>query len=228
MLPGEPAFLSALREAADAAGALLIFDEVIALRLGIGGAQERVGVRPDLIAMGKIVGGGLPIGAFGGRGDVMERFDPARQGGVWHASTFSGNPLSMAAGLAAMRDVTPEALARIDALGERLRAGVARSFERAGVRGRATGAGSLAQIHLTDGPLRNARDSVAGVVAAGPAASWLHLSLLRRGIYLSPRGMCCTSTAMGPNEVDAFLAGLDDALAVLRPLLEREVPALLR
>lgn len=227
MLPGEIDFLRALREAADAVGALLVFDEVIALRLGMGGAQDRVGVGPDLIAMGKIIGGGLPIGAFGGRRDLMECFDPSRQGGVWHASTFSGNPLSMVAGLAAMRDVTPESLARIDDLGERFRVGVTEAFQRAGVRGQATGLGSLAQIHLTDAPLRNARDSLAGIMRAGPAGQWLHLSLLRRGIYLSPRGMCCISTAMGPGEIDAALAALEDALGALRPLLERELPALL-
>jgi glutamate-1-semialdehyde 2,1-aminomutase len=228
MLPADPDFLRALREAADAAGALLIFDEVIALRLGFGGAGERLGVRPDLTAMGKIIGGGLPIGAFGGRRELMEPFDPARPGGLFHASTFSGNALSMAAGLAAMRDVSPDVLARIDALGEHLRAGFDHAFERAGIRGRATGMGSLSQLHLTDAPLHNARDTVAGIMGAGAAGQWLHLSLLRRGLFLSPRGMCVVSTAMGPAEVDAAIAALDDALTELRPVLEREQPTLLR
>jgi glutamate-1-semialdehyde 2,1-aminomutase len=227
MLPADPAFLAALREACDEAGALLILDEVIALRLGPGGAQGRLGVRPDLTAMGKIVGGGLPVGAFGGRADVMQLFDPARAEGVFHASTFSGNPLSMVAGLAAMEALGQEGLGRIDALGDRLRQGGNAAFARAGVRGQVTGMGSLAHLHLTDRPLRNARDTVAGTLLGGPAFQWLHLSLLRRGIYLSSRGMACISTAMTESDVDAAIAALTDALDELRPVLAAERPELL-
>ncbi len=177
--------------------------------------------------MGKMIGGGLPIGAFGGRRDVMESFDPAHRQGVWHASTFSGNPLSMAAGLAAMEDLTPDAIGRIDALGARLRRGFDRAFQTAGIRGQATGRGSLIQLHLTDMALRNARDTLAGVGDSGRAAQWLHLSLLRHGVFLAPRGMCCISTAHGEREVDSAVAALEAVLAELRPVLEHERPALL-
>ena len=227
MLPAERDFLQALRSASESAGALLILDEVISFRLGFGGAQERLGIRPDLTALGKIIGGGLPIGAVGGRRDVMESFDPARRQGVWHASTFSGNPLSMAAGLAALEDLTPEAIERIDGLGARLREGFDQAFRGAGVHGQATGSGSLVQLHLTDRVLRNARDTLAGLGEAGRAAQWLQLSLLRHGVFLSPRGMCCVSTAHDEAAIDTAVAALEAVLTELRPVFEHERPALL-
>src|SRR5205085_10993528 len=104
-VPPLPGFLEALRSLCDAAGALLVFDEVITgFRVGRGGAQARYGVRPDLTILGKIVGGGLPVGAYGGRRDVMSRIAPA--GDVYQAGTLSGNPLAMAAGLATVRALT--------------------------------------------------------------------------------------------------------------------------
>jgi len=227
MLPADRDFLRALRSASESAGALLILDEVISFRLGFGGAQERLGIRPDLTALGKIIGGGLPIGAVGGRRDVMESFDPARRQGVWHASTFSGNPLSMAAGLAALEDLTPEAIERIDGLGARLREGFDQAFRGAGVHGQATGSGSLVQLHLTDRVLRNARDTLAGLGEAGRAAQWLQLSLLRHGVFLSPRGMCCVSTAHDEAAIDTAVAALEAVLTELRPVFEHERPALL-
>ena len=111
-------FLQGLRDVCDAAGALLIFDEVISgFRLGVGGAQERFGVRPDLSTFGKIIGGGLPVGAFGGRADVMAALAPT--GPVYQAGTLSGNPLATAAGLAVLELLDDEAYARLDQLAER-------------------------------------------------------------------------------------------------------------
>ena len=96
------------------------------------------------------------------------------------------------------------------------------------MRGQASGLGSLTQLHLTDAPLRNARDSVSGILGAGAAGQWLHLSLLCRGIFLSPRGMCIASTAMGEPEIDALVGALEESLEELRPVLRHEQPALLR
>ena len=155
MIAAAPGYLAALRELADEHEVLLIFDEVITLRLGFGGAQSVAGVTPDLTSMGKIIGGGLPVGAFGGRRDILEQFNPAERGSIFHASTFSGNALTMAAGLATMRDLTREDVARINALGDRLRAGLCDAFKRAGVRGQATGQGSLLQWHMVWGWVRN-------------------------------------------------------------------------
>ena len=120
MIPATHEFLRALREASAENDVLLIFDEVITLRVADGGAQALYGVTPDLTAMGKIIGGGLPIGAFGGRTDLMRMFHPDQNEPVMHASTFSGNPISMAAGEASMSQVNPQLIAHMNGLGERL------------------------------------------------------------------------------------------------------------
>jgi glutamate-1-semialdehyde 2,1-aminomutase len=228
MIPATREFLRALREVSAECGVVLIFDEVISLRLGDGGAQEVHGVTPDLTAMGKIVGGGLPIGAIGGRRELMQLFNPDGREPVFHASTFSGNPLSMAAGLATFRQFTPAAREQLNSLGERLRAGFDRAFQRAGVRGQALGAGSLVNLHLTDRPIGNARDSLAGMIEAGPIARLLHLAMLRRGFSSASRLMYCVSTPMGESEIDAASEALENALVELRPVIERDRPALLR
>jgi glutamate-1-semialdehyde 2,1-aminomutase len=227
MIPPEPGFLEALREATRERGILLIFDEVITLRVRPGGMQQATGVMPDLTAMGKIIGGGLPVGAFGGRRDVMQQFDPLTRGGIFHASTFSGNALSMAAGLAALRALEPADHARLNSLGERLRRGQNEQMAERGLVGRATGFGSLSHLHLGPGPPRNGRQSVAAARAASRAQRLLHLCLLRRGIFVAPRGMYCTSTPMTEADVDRAVAALGDALDELLPLVRAEFPALL-
>jgi glutamate-1-semialdehyde 2,1-aminomutase len=227
MVPATGEFLRALREATERHGVLLIFDEVITLRLDPGGAQSVHDVTPDLTALGKIIGGGLPIGAFGGRAELMRVFHPDEPRPVMHASTFSGNPLSMAAGAAAMRQLDAATTDHLNRLGERLRAGFGRVFARRGVRGQATGAGSLANLHLCDEPLPDARAVVRGLAAAGPIPALLHLAMLQRGVASASRLMYCTSAAMTEADVDQAIAALDDALADLRPGLEAERPALL-
>jgi glutamate-1-semialdehyde 2,1-aminomutase len=227
MIPATTEFLAALREATARHGIVLIFDEVITLRASYGGAQRIHGVTPDLTALGKIIGGGLPIGAFGGRADLLRVFHPDQPQPVMHASTFSGNPLSMAAGFAAMNALDEPAIERLNTLGERLRAGIGAAFERNGIRGQATGLGSLANIHLTDARLTSARDALAGVIRSGAVNQLLHLKMLERGVASAPRLMYCTSTAMGEAEVDFALGALDEALASLKPGIEREKPELL-
>jgi glutamate-1-semialdehyde 2,1-aminomutase len=227
MIPARREFLLALRDATVAHGVVLVFDEVITLRLDEGGAQSLYGVTPDLTAMGKIIGGGLPIGAFGGREDLMRLFSPDEPRPVMHSSTFSGNPLSMAAGAAALKRVDAALLERVDELGERLRGGFNRAFQRQGVRGQATGIGSLANIHLTDQPISNARDSLEGIIAGGAVSGVLHLLMLERGIFGASRLMYCTSATMTADDVDRAVAALEDALVTLKPDLEREAPHLL-
>ena len=119
-----------MREIADRIGALLVFDEIIAFRVGPNGAQGRLGVRPDLTTLGKIVGGGYPLAAFGGRADVMDQFDARRPGALGHGGTFNGNPVAAAAGLATLRYLTPDRYARLDELGDRLRTRLADALER--------------------------------------------------------------------------------------------------
>lgn len=227
MVPASREFLETLRRVSERHGIVLVFDEVITLRTGFGGAQANLGVVPDLTAMGKIIGGGLPIGAVGGRRDLMRMFHPDEAEPVMHASTFSGNPISMAAGYAAMEALHPQHLEQLAGLGERFRQGVAEVFRRHHLRGQATGTASLSNIHFTDTPLNDARDVVAGLMAAGDVPRLLHLAMLQRGVASASRLMYCLSTPMTAAEVDTALEALDDALAALRPGIERERPGLM-
>src|SRR5581483_5044167 len=133
MLPAEPAYLAGLRRLTHEVGALLVLDEVITFRLAPGGAQSVDGLSPDLTTLGKIIGGGLPVGAFGGRAEVMAVCDPRRPGAVQHAGTFNGNPLTAAAGLATLELLPPSEYDRINALGDRLREGIEEAGRELGV-----------------------------------------------------------------------------------------------
>lgn len=144
-----------------------------------------------------------------------------------HASTFSGNALTMAAGLAAIRDYGAADAERINALGERLREGFDAAFVAAGIRGRAVGRGSLSNLHLTDAEIGDARDTIDGIIAAGHIAALLHLGMLRHGVMSSSRGMYCVSTPMGEGEIDFAIRALRETLAELRPYVEAERPSLL-
>src|SRR5260370_40190461 len=150
MTPPAEGFLQRLRAITERHGIVLIFDEVISFRVAWGGAQERLGVRPDLTTFGKIIGGGLPVGAFGGRADVMNFYDPRKGGArISHGGTFNANPVTMAAGVATLNALTPEAYTRPHALGERPRGRGARPAPRTPRKGQATGAGSLFWLHWT-------------------------------------------------------------------------------
>lgn len=227
MIPPADGVLAELRRITEEHEVILIFDEVITLRVSTGGVQEREGIRPDLTAMGKIIGGGLPVGAFGGRRDVMEIFNPDRRDAIAHASTFSGNALTMAAGLAALESLDADTTDRLNTLGEKLRAGIRAAFEASGLRGQATGMGSLSQVHWGDTPVTDARTSVLAFGGAGPLARLLHLGMLRRGVFAAGRQMYCTSTPMTGADVDFAIAAMHEALAELRPVAEEECPHLL-
>ena len=227
MVPATEEFLRVLREETERAGVLLVFDEVITLRVHMGGAQAHHGITPDLTAMGKIIGGGLPIGAVGGRADLMRAFHPDEREPVMHASTFSGNPLSMAAGHAAMEQLDRQSIAQANELGELFRQGANEAFARSGIRGQATGLGSLSNLHLTDAPLPDARATLDGMIQGGPVGALLHLAMLRRGVASASRLMYCTSTPMRAADVELALDALADALQELRPGIERERPGLL-
>jgi glutamate-1-semialdehyde 2,1-aminomutase len=153
-IPADIAFLTMLREETNACGALLVFDEIQTFRLAYGGAQEHAGVIPDLTTLGKVIGGGFPIGAFGGRSDVLQRYAPDRPGHLSHSGTFNGNTMAMVAGLAALELLTKDEIARINALGDRLRVALQAALETAGVEGTVTGAGSYAWVHFAAAPMR--------------------------------------------------------------------------
>jgi glutamate-1-semialdehyde 2,1-aminomutase len=211
IIPPAEGFLPRLRELTERHGILLVFDEVISFRVAPGGAQERFGVRPDLTTLGKIIGGGLPVGAFGGRADLMAAYDPRRAGArIPHGGTFNANPLTMAAGLATLKRLTPEAYARLDALGDRLRNGVSRLLASTRRRGQVSGVGSLFCLHWTSAPLTDYRSSR----PRDPAMPGrIFLALLNEGIVLSPRGLGACSLAMTEEEIDRFVNALARVLA---------------
>ncbi len=227
MVPATTEFLATLRRETERHGIVLIFDEVITLRLGIGGAQQVHGVIPDLTCMGKIIGGGLPVGGVGGKRELMQLFSPDREQPVMHASTFSGNALTMAAGLAAMRAFDAAEVERINGLGARLREGFNQAFDQSGLRGYAIGQGSLTNVLLGGRLPHDSRDSLGGMIEAGHVPRLLHLSMLRRGVMSASRLMFCTSTAMGEAEVEQAVTAFNETLAELRPYVEAERPALL-
>ena len=211
VVPPEPGFLEALRALCDAAGALLVFDEVITgFRVARGGAQERFGVLPDLTILGKIVGGGLPLAAFGGRAEVMERLAPV--GDVYQAGTLSGNPLATAAGLATLRRLRdPEAYEALEERAARLEAGLR---DAAAGRARVQRVGAMATLFFSSTRVRDFDDAVACDTEAYGA---LFRRLLEHGVYLPPSQFeaMFVSLAHGDAEIDTTLdaarAFFDDA-----------------
>ena len=200
--------LEGLRVICDRTGALLIFDEVIAFRAAPGGAQSLVGVRPDLTTLGKIIGGGYPLAAFGGAADVMDRFDARRTGALSHGGTFNGNPVGAAAGLATLAELTPAVYAELAAKATRLRQAVAGRAATADVPVRVDVAASLFQIRVGD-------HAAASAVATGGGAADLFVRLLLAGFYLAPRGMGAIATPATDDDVDALAAAIVDAAGAL-------------
>jgi glutamate-1-semialdehyde 2,1-aminomutase len=208
-------FHAALREVCDQYGALLIFDEVMTgFRVAAGGAQERLGVKPDLTTLGKIVGGGFPVGAYGGRADLMRRVAP--EGPVYQAGTLSGNPVAMAAGLATLRETNRPGF--YDALERRtasLVAGLQAAAQRHGVPMTAGHAGSMWGLYFTAGPVRNYADARKADTAL--FAHW-HTAALARGVFLAPSAFEAgfVSAAHTDSDIDFTIAQLDAALGEAR------------
>jgi len=216
-IPGDPAFLGALREAADETGSLLIFDEVMTSRLGPGGLQGELAITPDLTVLGKYLGGGASFGAFGGRAEIMTRFDPRSAEAFPHAGTFNNNVLSMAAGTAGLAAIfTPEAARALNARGEALRARLNEIGRASRTDLQVTGRGSIMTVHFTRGEIRSAGD----LAAADPDAKALfHLALLARGQYLSRRGFISLSLALSDADLDSFAGAVAEVLAAHGPVL---------
>jgi glutamate-1-semialdehyde 2,1-aminomutase len=182
LVPPEEGFLAFLREAASAAGALLVFDEVISgFRVARGGAQERERVTPDLVILGKVIGGGLPAAAFAGRRDLMERVAPA--GDVYQAGTLSGNPLATAAGLATLRLLDASAYERLDGLSRSLAEGLEAAAREVGVPARAAWTTGLVTLFFSERPVRSYADARACDLDAHAAFC---RGMLERGVYLPP------------------------------------------
>jgi len=209
-IPGEPAFLAALRETTRQVGALLIFDEVMTSRTGSGGLQGQLGIQPDMTTLGKYIGGGSSFGAFGGRADIMDLFDPGRPGALPHAGTFNNNVASMAAGYAGLTQVyPPEVAEQHSAAGDKLRAELAGTIRAADAPFLVTGVGSLLCLHAAMAPVYSPDD----LTQSDPRLQeLLFLDLLELGYYIGPRGYMALSLALTAGQLDGFVHAVDKVL----------------
>jgi glutamate-1-semialdehyde 2,1-aminomutase len=213
MLPAQPAFLKAIRQFTEANGILLVFDEIISFRLGLGGAQQDYGVAPDLTTLGKSIGGGFPIGAVTGRTDVMAVFDPSRGSpAVPHTGTFNANPVSMVAGTAALRHFDAAAIARLNAKGDALRDAMNDVLRRVGNEGQVSGKGSLFRLHLRGGALTDYRSAYPSKAETDRLAL-IHRHLVNSGFLLSVNCSGNISTALSDTDIEAFIGAFRTAVA---------------
>jgi glutamate-1-semialdehyde 2,1-aminomutase len=215
----ELGYLEGLREICTKAGTLLIFDEVMTgFRVAYGGAQALYGITPDMTTLGKIIGGGLPVGAFGGRAEIMNLLAPL--GPVYQAGTLSGNPLAMAAGIATLQALADGGDALYDALAEttsRIAHGVADAAKAAGIPMCVAGVGSMFTWFFQGGPVHNFTDAERSDTAL---FGRFHRGMLERGVWLPPSQFeaAFVSTAHGDAEVEATLAA---ARAVFADIAQR-------
>jgi glutamate-1-semialdehyde 2,1-aminomutase len=210
----DPRFLPALRRLADESGALLIFDEVMTgFRIAPGGAAERFGVRADLTTLGKVIGGGLPVAAYGGRADLMRLIAPS--GPVYQAGTLSGNPLAMAAGIATLHALTDAVHQRIARATARLVAGLREAAARAGVPFTADCAGSMFGFFFRAEPVRSYRDARDADVAL--FRRFFHAAL-ERGVYVAPSAFEAgfVSSAHADSDIDEAIGKMGEAMIAAR------------
>ena len=215
MVQATTEYLQRLRDVTTAIGAVLIFDEVVTFPVAYGGGQAHFGVTPDLTTLGKSIGGGLPVSAVGGRAEIMDLLDPDAHGGLAPMSvmsTFGGNQVAMAAGIATLEKLTPDVHARMNALGDLTRSRIDDIARRYGIPLHATGLGHLigihwAQEHVVDYRTRllDDREKVINI----------NLALNNDGYYQTFTGLFLLSTAIGPQEIDGFLLALERALHTL-------------
>ena len=213
MIPAEQGYLDMMREVTERLGILLIFDEVVSFRVAYGGAQEHYNITPDLTCLGKLIGGGFPLGVFGGRSDIMAMFDPSRgRPRIPHPGSYNANPVSLVAGATTLELLTNEVVQLLNHKGEYLRRQIRETFEDFGLPARVTGLGSLFAIHLTSQPVRSYRDTMG---ADAKLRHRIFLALFREGVLIDPRGVGCISVAIGEAEIERFV---DSLRTVLRSL----------
>jgi glutamate-1-semialdehyde 2,1-aminomutase len=211
-------FLSMLREKTGKHGILLIFDEVMTSRLGPGGLQALTGVTPDLTSLGKYIGGGFTAGAFGGRAEIMDRFDPRRSDALPHSGTYNNNVFTLTAGIAGLRRIyTAEAANKLNAFGESLRLRLNQAIEKAGVAMQFTGYGSMMSVHMRGGAIRSPADAAQG----NPKLRELFcFDMLAQGIYVTPkRGGVILSLPHTNADGDALVGAVEEFISARRSLL---------
>lgn len=215
MIPVSREFLDMLQGFCSRSGVLLISDEVISFRVAYNGPQALFGYRADLTTLGKIIGGGFPVGAVAGNKDVMAVFDPTKgRAAVTHGGTFNANPITMTAGLKALELITPDAMNRLNSLGDAARELLNGVFNEAGLKWQVTGIGSLFHVVPVSGPLVDYRSSHANS-ASGEKLRAFSNSLLNHGILSDSGGMGCLSTPMVESDIEALASAFHEAIAEL-------------
>jgi glutamate-1-semialdehyde 2,1-aminomutase len=212
-----PGFLAQVELLARRYGALTILDDCLMLRLAVGGSAEKFSLAPDIVVLGKFLGGGTPLGAFGASRESMRIFDPTHAGCVFHGGSFNGNPIGCAAGLVTLRDLTAERIAAMDATAERLRAALSRKAADAGLEVVVSGMSSVAGISFAADPSRHEDDpSALGLSAL------FHLAANIEGVLLGPGGIFAVSTAHDAEAMDFAIEALGAALVRAAEWLSRE------
>ena len=211
-IPRRAGFVQFLEEILRKNNIIFILDEIVSFRLAPGGFQELCGITPDLTTYGKIIGGGFPVGGLGGRAEVMELLDSTGRGrgGLFQSGTFSAHPVVMAAGLATLQQLTADAYAHLDCLGERLRDEFENLFARKQISAQVAGMGSLFSIHFLDGEIRNYRD----LARKNSAMAYnIFLSLLDKGFFLnSSLDFNALSLPMQERQVDELVGAVECAV----------------
>lgn len=223
-IPPKDDYLNFLREVTAANDVLLILDEVQCFRIDYGGAQRIFGIKPDLTVLGKLIGGGFPVGATGGREDIMNLFSPEVQR-ISHSGTLNANPVTATAGVATLEQLTADEIARINGLGESLAEGIREVLTKLNIKGQVTGQGSLQNLHFSQIPVIDGK--TAKKVANQDILHLLHLALMERGIFVPARNLFVISTPMTEKEIDMAIKAVDDALNELRPYIEQLWPELI-
>jgi glutamate-1-semialdehyde 2,1-aminomutase len=228
MIKPEPGFLETIRNMTKKHGVILIFDEVVQFPSAYYGAQGLFKVAPDLTALGKGIGGGLPIGAWGGRRDIMELWNPEKgHDAIVQVSTHAGNALSMVAGLATVKHLTANAIKQRNRRFGRLQPGLEKVFIDAGIHGQINGIGYGFAIHLTDKPIRSPRDAFGAAMAAETIAGLIFMGLRYYGVSIYPPLFGIVSTSIEDKDVDLAVHALAKTLKDVRPIVENKCPHLI-
>lgn len=215
-------YLKFLREITERYNIVLIFDEVVTARLALGGAQEYYGVIPDLTSLGKIIGGGTPVGAFGGKKEIMQMYDP-REKQMYHSGTFNGNALTMAAGFASMQAYDQKMVDHVNRLGSSFKQGMLDIYSELGLNMQVSGCGSIYNILFTDKKVSNYRDVVGSHEVLNKL---LTMSLLNKNVFNAERGMFCMSTPMTEEDIAFGLEKVKESMKEMLHVIEAEAPEL--
>ena len=224
MIPPEDDYMKFLEQTAHANDVLLIADEVISFRLATGGAQQIFDFSPDLTALGKTIGGGLPVGAFGGREEVMAVYSPRHKRPAHHAGTFVASSIAVAAAVAGLKELTADEIERINTLGWSLREKLQQILDDLKLKAQIKGYGSLQQLHFTPEPIHHA--ATAFLTQDRDILRLFHLSLMNKGIFIPNRGFFSVSTPMTEAEIDKAMEATAETLTELKPLMQEVAPQL--